>query len=106
MKRSMTAAWLSAAVCAVLMTGCGDSSSANGAADAGTGTRRPAVSHETTTATTTAVTSTTTRSETTETAHTTTERDLLDRAESALDSIGDAVTSVLTEATRPVGNGR
>ena len=112
-----------AAACALLLAGCGDNSSANGAAEAGTRiTRETVTSRETTTPSMTTENTTATSppeatsDQTTErkplstpAPHTTTSAGtsttapgLIDRAESALDSIGDAITSMLTEATRPV----
>lgn len=109
MKIKRNSAWLAAAVCAALMTGCGDHSSVTGAADAGSRTSRSSTA-ETTTVTDTGTTASLTDSSTAETtgaaqstgsSEHTTEKSLKDRAESALDSVGDAVTSLLTEATRP-----
>lgn len=118
MKIKHSYALLTAAACAVLFTGCGDSSSAGGAADAGTRvTRETVTSRETTTTTSMTTENTTATSPPEATSDRTTERKplstsagtattdapgLIDRAESALDSIGEAITSVLTEATRPV----
>ena len=109
-------ALLAAAVCAVLFTGCGEHSSATGAADIGTRVSRDSAA-ETTHMTTENTTATSppeaTSDQTTErvplstnamtgTTASTSKPGLIDRAESALDSLGDAITSVLTEATRPV----
>ena len=117
MKIKHSYALLTAAACAVLFTGCGDSSSAGGAADAGTRVTRETVTSRETTTTTSMTTETTTAPSPEATSDRTTERKplstsagtattdapgLIDRAESALDSIGEAITSVLTEATRPV----
>ena len=92
---------LAAACCAVLTAGCGDSSSVNGVSE----TVRTTVS---TTAETTATEpasvsddsrDTTDSTGTTESdTLTTAEHPLPDRAESALDSVRDAVTSLLTDA--------
>lgn len=117
MKIKRQSALLTAAVCALLMTGCGGNSSVTGAADAGTRTSRSTTAETTTTVPGTTTTapaaatvdgSTVTESHSTDasanrtdSATSTTGKSLKDRAESALDSIGDAVTSLLTEATRP-----
>ena len=121
MNRKKQAVWAAAAVCAVLLTGCGDNSSARGAADAGTGMSRTTVHSETSATSVTLPDVSTLPQEagtsasvdggpsdtkapngmTVTTAGEQSRPDLLDRAESALDSLGEAVTSVFREATRP-----
>lgn len=117
MNRNNKAAWIAAAVCAVLLTGCGDSSSAKGAADAGTGMTRTTVQHETSVTVPDASTApaesgtsaavnggpsgTKAPNGMTVTTAGDSSMNVIDRAESALDSLGEAVTSLLTEATRP-----
>ena len=129
MNRMRQAAGL-AALCAVLMTGCGDSSSAHGAADAGTGISRTAVQHSETSVTlpdaSTVPDGAGTESRKTgdpvgttnpngpdlpgssETAADSgdSQPGLIERAESALESAGEAATGLLTDLTRTVGENR
>lgn len=111
MKQHLTAALLLAAIGCTALTGCGDRTMNNAeVAHTAQTSAAPAQTAQTTERTTVttrrAVTTDShqTKTTTTETtlSETTDTHDILDHAESALDSIGDAVTSVLTKATSEV----
>ena len=107
MKQHLTAALLIAAIGCTALTGCGDRSMNHHAeVSRAQTTAAPAQTAAPETAQTT---QTTRRAVTTDSRHTKTApaettdtRSLADKAEQALDSIGDAVTSVLTKATSEV----
>ena len=113
MKKQMLPVLLTAALGCLTFVSCGDGTTAEHGAETTS-------THRVTTTETTATTSrdTTVRTDdsgllhdqttrTTENARNTTEttrEGLIDKAESALDDMGDTITSVLTEATREVHN--
>jgi ABC-type oligopeptide transport system substrate-binding subunit len=95
--KKRASALLTAALCCTALTACGDSSST---------AEHPADSYdsqpEIVTETTRRTEISTTDSAAGTTTETVTETGLIDRAESALDSIGEAVTSILREGTKEV----